>query len=189
MDLIYKMSKGEVIMSVKKTLLIIGLSCLTIFLVACSGNETVAQDEAAFKEKILDFSIRDTADDLDASITSEALIVTEENGNTFTESYVDYDFFVSIAPYINGTHPCYDHSLTGCQSELSEVTLSIHITNEAGDVILDETTQTHKNGFVDLWLPRDDKYEVKISYLGKEAKGEISSFIGDPTCVTTMELS
>jgi hypothetical protein len=45
------------------------------------------------------------------------------------------------------------------------------------------------HGFLDLWLPRNDTYHVAIGHDGKTTGGEISTFEGDDTCITTMQLS
>lgn len=45
-----------------------------------------------------------------------------------------------------------------------------------------------ENGFIDLWLPRDKTFQVKIEYDGKVTEQEISTFEGDNTCITTMQL-
>src|SRR5699024_8934841 len=52
------------------------------------------------------------------SITSEQLIITDENEEEIVHYLPEDEFFVSIAPFFNETHPCKDHSLTGCQGEL-----------------------------------------------------------------------
>src|SRR5699024_4262682 len=78
------------------------------------------------------------------------------------------EFFVSIAPFLNETHPCDIHSLTGCQGELVNEDLEVQIENSSGEVILDEKQQTEANGFIDLWLPRDDTFNVTITQDGKK---------------------
>lgn len=64
----------------------------------------------------------------------------------------------------------------------------VYIENAAGDVVIDEPMQTEENGFIDLWLPRDETYTVEIKQDGKEVTSEISTFQDDFTCITTMQL-
>lgn len=78
--------------------------------------------------------------------------------------------------------------MTGCQGELKEEKFELYIEDEEGYVILDEEVQSQANGFIDLWLPRDKKYQVKIANNGKVVESELSTFEGDGTCVTTMQL-
>ncbi|GAE45435.1 hypothetical protein JCM21738_2235 [Mesobacillus boroniphilus JCM 21738] len=55
-------------------------------------------------------------------------------------------------------------------------------------MIVDEKMTSHQNGFIDLWLPRDQKFKTKIDYNGKTVESEISTFENDATCNTTMQL-
>lgn len=78
--------------------------------------------------------------------------------------------------------------MTGCQGELAGKEFAVSIKDMDGNVILDETMKSQSNGFIDLWLPRDKKYQIKIEYDGKNAESEISTFENDGTCNTTMQL-
>src|SRR5699024_12880094 len=109
-----------------------------------------------------------------ASITSTELVVTDENQNETTYDLPEDEFFVSIAPFLNETHPGDIHSLTGCQGELVNEDLEMQIENSSGEVIHDEKQQTEANGYIDLWLQRDDTYNVNITQEGKQTKSEIS---------------
>ncbi len=64
----------------------------------------------------------------------------------------------------------------------------IYIEDEDGNVIMDETSKSHSNGFIDLWLPRDKKLHVTIGHDGKTVQSKISTFKDDNTCITTMQL-
>lgn len=57
-----------------------------------------------------------------------------------------------------------------------------------GNVIIDETLKSQSNGFIDLWLPRDKTYRAIIKHEGKKSELELSTFEGDNTCITTMQL-
>lgn len=61
--------------------------------------------------------------------------------------------------------------------------------DEKGNVVVDKMMKSQPNGFIDLWVPRDRKYTTKIEYNGKSVEGEISTFEGDNTCITTMQLN
>ncbi len=64
----------------------------------------------------------------------------------------------------------------------------VYIKDTDGNEILAEKVTTQDNGFMDLWLPRDQKYVIKIQQEDKVAESEISTFEGDATCITTMQL-
>ncbi|WEK55953.1 MAG: CueP family metal-binding protein [Candidatus Cohnella colombiensis] len=123
-----------------------------------------------------------------ASITSQQLIVTKNNGKKTTFELPENEFFVSIAPYIETTHPCAIHSLTGCRGELIDNEFDIQIKDDNGQVIKNEKIKSQSNGFIDLWLPRDQTYHITIKYDGKKVESQISTFKEDNTCITTMQL-
>ncbi|HLR52669.1 MAG TPA: CueP family metal-binding protein [Candidatus Avamphibacillus sp.] len=168
------------------------LILVSIFIVGCSnekGNDEVKKANSTdIKELVHDYTVGN-AEAASASITSSELVVTDENQNETTYDLPKNEFFVSIAPYINETHPCDIHSLTGCQGELVKEDVKVHIENSSGEVILDEMKQTEANGFIDLWLPRDDTFKLTITQGEKKTTSEISTFDGDNTCITTMQLS
>lgn len=66
--------------------------------------------------------------------------------------------------------------------------LDVYIEDAEGQVILEETIQTPANGFIDLWLPRNETFLVKMAHEGKQTESEISTFESDGTCITTMQL-
>jgi len=121
----------------------------------------------------------------DASITSHQLIVNHAGKKTAYDLPED-EFFVSIAPYIQDTHPCAIHSLTGCRGELVNEEIAVLIKDLDGNTIMDQTVTTQPNGFIDLWLPRDKVFLVSMTYKGMKAESEISTFKDDNTCITTM---
>lgn len=127
-------------------------------------------------------------EDVTASITSSELIVTDSNDEESRYDLPEDKFFLSIAPYIEQTHPCEIHSLTGCQGEMVSEVFNVEILDSDGNIVIDETMETMANGFIDLWLPRNDDYQVKVTHDGKKAEVHLSTFDGDQTCITTMQL-
>ncbi|MEK3768006.1 CueP family metal-binding protein [Paenibacillus sp. FSL R7-0048] len=147
-----------------------------------------AQDTTDIKQLVQEYS-SSSLENLSASITSEQLIVTDSNNKEKTYDLPKDEFFVSIAPYVENTHPCATHSLTGCQGELTDDEFKVYIEDSEGNVIVDQEMKSLSNGFIDLWLPRDKQYNVTIEQDGKTAKSELSTFKSDNTCVTTMQLA
>lgn len=83
-------------------------------LVACSNNEAEEVSETATVEKsTADMDVKElvtaystkTKEAESASITSDELIVKEADGKEQVYDLPEDEFFVSIAPYINETHP------------------------------------------------------------------------------------
>lgn len=159
-----------------------------ILLVACSNKDEMKQVDDV-KALVDEYSVGNFTDDHTASISSTELIITGDDESEEVFELPEDEFFVSVAPFVNETHPCDIHSLTGCQGELVDADFDIYIENEAGEIIVDETMNSGKNGFVDLWLPRDHTFSVKINYDGKTVESDLSTYEQDGTCITTMQLS
>lgn len=79
--------------------------------------------------------------------------------------------------------------MTGCQGEMVDEEFDVYIEDTEGNVILDQKLISPANGFIDLWLPRDKTYHVTIVHDGKTVASELSTFEGDNTCITTLQLT
>lgn len=154
-----------------------------------AGKEGPAElSKQEIKQMVSGYSARTLQAD-SASISSHQLTVVSQDRK---ESVIDLpkdEFFVSIAPYIEQTHPCAIHSLTGCQGELGNQPFEVTVTDEEGQTVVEDTMQSYDNGFIDLWLPRNGTYEVTIQHEGKSSTAKITTNEGDNTCVTTMQLT
>ena len=169
---------------------IIFLALTMLVLTACGGEDTSQSEGSLSANDIKDLVNDYTVDNLEpdsASITSHELVVEEDNEELVYE-LPEEEFFVSIAPFINETHECAVHSLTGCQGELVEEEIDVLITDSSGEVVVDETMTTEENGFIDLWLPRDETFVVEMTQGSRTTEAKISTFEGDKTCITTMQL-
>ena len=170
----------------------VGVVILGLVVLAFLGNDDVNTPQASetknIKELVQDYSASNIENE-SASITSDELIVTDNEENQFTYELPEDEFFVSIAPFINQTHPCENHSLTGCQGEMVDEEFDVYIEDSKGNVIIDQTMKSLSNGFIDLWVPRDETYQVAITHEDKIAESEFSTFKKDNTCITTMQLT
>ncbi|KAM9862934.1 CueP family metal-binding protein [Leucobacter sp. BZR 635] len=102
----------------------------------------------------------------------------------------DAGFYLSIAPYVDQTHPCSFHSLTTCLGELRNTPIELTITDaESGEVVTSEITVTADNGFVGVWLPRDGEFDVRIVGEQGTAETRVQTHEDSPTCLTTMQLT
>ena len=175
----------------KKILVAIGFALVVLvgYLFTVNDSNMTQKDNGSkdIKDLVHDYSIG-SVEDQSASITSHELIVTDQDGSQQSYALPEDEFFVSIAPYMEQTHPCAIHSLTGCQGELVNEEFDVYIEDLEGNVIVDEKINSESNGFIDLWLPRDKTYRITIANDGKEVKSEISSFENDNTCITTLQL-
>lgn len=77
-------------------------------LIGCSGESTnttqIDNEEINIKELVHDYSVGNK-NALRASITSQQLLVNDSEGNELVYDLPEDEFFVSIAPYVNETHP------------------------------------------------------------------------------------
>jgi hypothetical protein len=170
---------------------IVAMGLLSVFLVACSSggnnNSSNVKEVENIKELVYDYSSGNLSSP-SVKATADQLIVTNDDQSTDIYHLPKDEFYVSIAPYINQTHQWTYHFLTGCQAELVNQDFDVYIEDMDGNVVVDETMKSLPNGFIDLWLPRDQKYRVSIKYDGKIVESQLSTFNNDPTCVTTMQL-
>lgn len=164
----------------KRFLIILSLSVL---LVGCQSKTVVQED---IKE-IVSYYSGNTQINGVATITPTELIVVEDK-KELKYNLPKNEFFVSIAPYITKTHPCTIHNLTGCQGELTNIVFDVVILNSDGEEIINEKISSKENGFIDLWLPRNEEFEIQLSYAGKSAKSIIKTRNNSNTCVTSIQL-
>lgn len=150
-----------------------------------AGTQMASQE---LKQMVADYSAR-TLTSESASITSTQLIVDSGTPSEATYNLPEDEFFLSVAPYVENTHPCAIHSLTGCQGEMVSKSFEVKVEDADGKAIMNQTVKSQPNGFIDLWLPRNQNYRMTITHEGKEAQTDISTFKNDDTCLTTMQLS
>jgi hypothetical protein len=175
----------------KNAILVIGMIVVILggYLVAINidRDESEVIEDQNIKQLVQDYSVG-IKQAKSASITSQQLIVTNSDEGQVIYDLLEEDFFVSIAPYVEQTHPCANHSLTSCQGEIADEEFAVYIEDMQGKVIIDQTMKSHANGFIDLWLPRDHTYRVTIENRGRAQVSEISTFESDNTCITTIQL-
>ncbi|CAI6076313.1 hypothetical protein PAECIP112173_02419 [Paenibacillus sp. JJ-100] len=124
-----------------------------------------------------------------ASINATHLIVTGQDKHTTTYNLPENEFFLSIAPYVEQTHPCAIHSLTGCQGEMRNEEFDVTIHDSEGNTLMkEEAIKSGENGFMDLWLPRDRTYLIRVVHDGRVAETQLSTYENNDTCITTMKL-
>jgi hypothetical protein len=78
--------------------------------------------------------------------------------------------------------------MSSCQAELPEKEFYVKAVDLQGNVLADETIATLRNGFFELWLPRNRKIGLRVQGLNRTAKGLITTFDNSKTCITTFRL-
>jgi hypothetical protein len=94
---------------------------------------------------------------------------------------------VSVAPYFTHTHPCATHFMSGCQGELVDAPVHVQASLADGTVVIDELMPTMANGFIDLWLPRDQAVELHLRLGDFVTTGRVATFADSWTCITTLQ--
>lgn len=126
-------------------------------------------------------------DDLLASVQPNELVLQPGNVSL---PLSEAGFYLSIAPYVEQTHPCAFHSLTTCLGELQNTPIELTVSDaKTGDVVVSEITATADNGFVGIWLPRDGEFDVRVVGEHGTAEQRVTTGAEDPTCLTTMQLT
>jgi Periplasmic copper-binding protein CueP len=95
---------------------------------------------------------------------------------------------IAIAPYIEKTHKCSTHYISGCQGELVDIPIKVMALQEDGTVLINQTLTTMSNGFIELWLPRDKNITLTMESMNRKAEGTLTTFSDSKTCITTMNL-
>ena len=126
--------------------------------------------------------------DLLASVMPEQLVLASATEEVALELPED-SFYLSIAPFVNQTHECHYHSLTTCVGELSNQDVDLTVTDESGEVLVNEQRTTFDNGFVGVWVPADSNGTLEITYDGMTGTTDFSTGSESATCITDLQLT
>lgn len=99
------------------------------------------------------------------------------------------EFYISVAPFREQTHPCTFHSLTTCQGELPGEEFDVEIVDSEGETILSQRVTSFENGFIGLWLPRNIQGEITITdRMGESGTVPFTTDDSGITCITELQL-
>lgn len=126
--------------------------------------------------------------DLLASVLPERLLLSDTSGREASLPLPAGKAYVSVAPFVQSTHECFHHSLTTCLGELQEQDVAVLVTSAGQEALLDEMRTTAPNGFLGLWLPRDQGLTLTLTRDGASASMPLTTDAESPTCLTTMQL-
>lgn len=125
---------------------------------------------------------------LQSFVTTEAVVFKFPDGEQKSVALPAKQMVIAIAPFVNQTHPCKTHFMSGCQGELVNTSVSVLVKTQAGKTVMNKTVKTLPNGFLELWLDRNQTYQVTLKTGGKTTTGTLNTQPGSDTCVTTMRL-
>lgn len=128
-----------------------------------------------------------TQSNLIASITATS-IAFGEVGKSVNIDIPEGKFYLSLAPYIEHTHPCANHNFVTCRGEMPNTTFHVKIVTLDDEVLIDEELTTYDNGFVGVWLPANITANIYVHYQNKSANTTITTLKTSDTCLTTLQL-
>ena len=131
---------------------------------------------------------KETQPKIKTYVTTTELVVTFPDDREIRKSLPDDEFYVAIAPFINNTHPCETHYPSSCQGELIQETIQLKVSIENGSSLFEGTKSTMKNGFFEVWLPRNKTININIVYNSLKANEIIKTNSNRNTCITTAKL-
>lgn len=121
--------------------------------------------------------------------TPDAVVFVFPDGTEVAVPMPDDLMFVSVAPYLDRTHPCATHYMSGCQGELIGAPVHVRASLADGTLLIDEVMPTMANGFIDLWLPRDEAIDLRLTLEGYAVDGLLTTFRDSRTCITDLRLT
>lgn len=180
----------------KKTIIsVISVFVLAILLINYLDNQD--KNKMLVRHGFKDMEMKEIIESLDkgfakgtplqAAITPTHLELSDENNN-YRYSYKDEMFYLSFAPYIKDTHPCFNHVPTSCQGELTNKKMSVQVVDYQNNVVFADTVETQDNGFAGIWLPRGIEGVISVSYDNKTSSIPISTSKDAGTCLTKLRL-
>lgn len=178
-------------MSKSSLLLLLGLFTASNVFAATQESTFLAQHGLSGKSveqmvETIDQSPQSRPLPYSASVTSTALKLS--SGEQVYTLPLGDKFYLSFAPYEWQTHPCFNHSLSGCQGEMPEKTFDVKVTDNRGDVVVQKEMKSGRNGFIGVWLPRNIEGTIEVSYNGKSAAHSIKTMNDSQTCLTELQL-
>ncbi len=121
-------------------------------------------------------------------ITPDKLNFEFPNKKKVEISLPDDSMMIAIAPYVDKTHTCAMHYISGCQGELVDVPVKVLALQDDGTVLINQTITTMSNGFIELWLPRNINITLTMESMNRKVEGKLATFSDSNTCITTMQL-
>ncbi|APD09396.1 MULTISPECIES: CueP family metal-binding protein [Thermus] len=119
-------------------------------------------------------------------VTPEAFVFEFPDGRKAQVALGDR-FLLAVAPYLYRTHPCQVHYFSSCTGELQEQAFTVRVL-EGGKEVLKAEVRTGRDGFFELWLPRNRRYTLEVRQGNLVATLPIATFRDSPTCLTAARL-
>ena len=129
-----------------------------------------------------------TREDIRSYVNTQVVAFELPGGKTKKIPLPDDSMVVAVAPYIDQTHQRGVHFMSSCMGELPETTFDVSAVDRNGNTLFNGPVTSLKNGFFELWLPRNRDIRLTVRGSGRKAEGRIGTFDDSKTCVTTFQL-
>jgi hypothetical protein len=124
-----------------------------------------------------------------ASITGSSLVLGDSTDEVILSLPHDL-FYLSFAPYVDQTHPCYNHNLVTCTGELQNQSFFITVRDHNQDeLIFSGWVKTSERGFAGIWLPKEKELTLTVSDDILYGEVSIDTFLDSPSCLTSLKLN
>ncbi len=98
-------------------------------------------------------------------------------------------FYLSIGLYANYTHECYYHNPGTCDAQFKSTPVKYRIQSLNSSFVLENTVKTTDKGWLDYYLPKNQKYNAEFEVEGMRGTGIISTEADARTCISTIKVS
>jgi len=121
-------------------------------------------------------------------VDTKELNISFPNGRNLKILLPENEIYVAIAPYETYTHDCRVHYISSCEAELTESEFFIKLLRDDGTIFREQEIYSLKNGFVELWLPKNEEFDVEINYKDKSCEFVLMTYETSRTCITDAKL-
>jgi hypothetical protein len=132
--------------------------------------------------------MKESEKEVKSLVNSQEVVFEFPSGKVKKIRLPEEKMMVAVAPYKHETHVCATHYISSCQAELVQQTFLVKAVDQGGNVLVDQPMTTLRNGFFELWLPRNRTIMLSVQEGDLRAEGEIDTFSNSKTCVTTLHL-
>lgn len=102
-------------------------------------------------------------------------------------------FYLSIGLYANYTHECYYHNPGTCDAQFKSTPVKYRIQSLNSSFVLENTVKTTDKGWIDYYLPKNQKFNAEFEVQGEgggmRGSGIISTEADARTCISTIKVS
>jgi len=180
----------------KNKIMIIVMLIAILMFTSCEESVDVNYDSQF--NQINDMEIREAIElvndwnfsksEINSFITPKELTVTFPDQRMVKIALPEDEMYVAIAPYIENTHTCSTHYPSSCQGEMTQERFAVEIKEKDGEMMFEGEETTLKNGFFELWIPRDKELIISIEKDKRSAEVSLISDDEAGTCITTTKM-